>query len=491
MKIVKYKNEALIALLGLAAYAISVLNDFHTDDWLILNLLRNGLSTREFFSMETWARFRPLTNTFVYLRHLAFGDAPAGYYVLNMLLHAAFSVFLLRFLMRLGLNRTASTIAAALFAVYFPHYEAIIWLYGTIRILAAAFWVASLWALLNYLEDGRSRSLALFAVLSFLGYFVVEDFVVAPLGFFLFAFLAAKDRTLLGRLWPALLASLIGLAVYFALRSTLIVNPQVVEEYYYPGFHIFTQLWAYLEWMMIPPPDHSYFITLAQRLGPAATWIWNAASFLSAAGLVLALLYIIARAPKPIKFFALFIFIALLPALPLNYKVTSRNIYIPSIGLAALAGYFAGEMLARLEGAPMRRRLLIGTLAAYAAVSIAANWTASLEYRKHQTIVAGMIEDMRNSGRNLADYSYVLLDHMPGRAVVGPAMIYRLGYRHEVIASNDPVYGPVDIPKALREVRAKGEPYAVFDYRGGHLVDVTAEYSRADAVETPPAPNDR
>jgi hypothetical protein len=230
--------------------------------------------------------------------------------------------------------------------------------------------------------------------------------------------------------------------------------------------------------MVIPPPDHSYFVPLAQRLGPVISQAWWGVSLLSAVGLILALLYIVAKAPRPIRFYALFIFIALLPVIPLNYKVTSRNIYIPSFGLAVLAGYYLDILIERMKGARLGRHLVYLALGGYMAISVAANWTASLEYRKHQTIVAGMIEDLRDSGRDFTKYDYVFLDHMPGRAIVGPAMIYKLGYNREVIASNDPVFGPIDIPAAVEEIRRKGAPYAVFDYRDGHLVDITDDFNK-------------
>jgi hypothetical protein len=507
-----HKPELLITALGLITYVISLANTFHTDDWLVLNLMRDGFSWRDFLSMENIARFRPMTNILVYLRYLAFSDWAPGYYAINIVLHCFFSIFLYRFLLKIGLKTQIALLSALIFSAYFQHYEAVLWLYGTIRILGAIFWIASLWTLYNFLLSEKKSSLLAFAIFSFFGFFVVEDFVVTPLGYLVFAFFMAKpekddayseltkiyptvilngsaisstnpahDTLIFGflpkRIIQPLIISLIGLIIYFILRSLLIIRPGVVEDYYYLGPHIFSRLTAYLGWMMLPPPDHSYFQGFAARLSPLLRLIWKSTSIISIVALVGASLYAIAKAPRAVKFMVIFIFITLIPALPLNYKVTSRNIYIPSIGLAVLLGYIFYSLYNQLK----RRNWLKGIAHVFLVIFIAANilgvGVASREYRKNQTMVASLVTDLKSSGFDLNKYNYVLLDHMPGRTVVGPAMIYLLGFKHEVIASNDPsAPSPVDIVSAAQKYATAGMPFIVFDYRNGHLHEATSEY---------------
>jgi hypothetical protein len=485
MKFLKeHRPEIIIGAFGIVTYIISLANTFHTDDWLVLNLMRDGFSWSDFLSMENIARFRPLTNVFVYLRYLMFGDTAIGYYALNILLHTFFAVLFYRFLLKIGLKQKLALLSAMIFAMYFQHYEAVLWLYGTIRILAAIFWLASLWALYDYFILRKNRALIAFALFSFLGYFVVEDFVVSPLGFLVFAiFMGGADDSAIPvprkRIWWPAFISLLGLVIYAILRTALIARPGVVEDYYYFGPHIIQRLIAYFEWMMLPPPDHAYFQVFAARLNPAIRLIWKAASLTSIIALVAAGLYAIIKAPRAVKFMVIFVLIALVPALPLSYKVTSRNLYIPSIGLSVLIGFILLSLYERIKGRGWQRGIAYVFLAVYFCVNIIGVWVTAQEYRKNQTMVASIVEDLRGTGMDFKKYDYILLDHLPGRTIVGPAMIYELGFNHEVIASNDPsAPGPVDIPLAAREVASSNKSFIIFDYRDGHLKEATSEYLR-------------
>jgi hypothetical protein len=232
--------------------------------------------------------------------------------------------------------------------------------------------------------------------------------------------------------------------------------------------------------MILPPPSHPYFAGFAARAGSSISFVWNAASVVLTLGLIGGLLFAFLEYNHTIRFFVILIILALVPALPLNYKVGSRNIYIPSIGLAAVGGYVI-SMLASRMGRP-GKRILYGALCAFMAASIVAVWYTSLEYRRIQTLASGMITDLGKSGIDLNQFEYVLLDHMPGRSILGPSMIYRFNYRQEVIASNDPLSGPVDIRAAVRDVYSQGFSFVVFDYRNGHLVEATNEYLESSRI---------
>ena len=72
--------------------------------------------------------------------------------------------------------------------------------------------------------------------------------------------------------------------------------------------------------------------------------------------------------------------------------------------------------------------------------------------------------------------AYFQLDHIPGRTIIGPPMIYRLNFKGTVIAFNDPVRGPINIEKTADSLYNEGVPIVVFDYRDGRMVEATEEY---------------
>jgi hypothetical protein len=59
---------------------------------------------------------------------------------------------------------------------------------------------------------------------------------------------------------------------------------------------------------------------------------------------------------------------------------------------------------------------------------------------------------------------------------VGPAMIYRLNYKGSVIASNDPIRGPIDIKQKANILYNQGVRFYLFDYRDGRMVEAMREY---------------
>lgn len=472
------KNQIVIGILALVVYVSCLLNDFHTDDWIVLSILRDGFSFSDFLSMENSGRFRPLTNILLYIRYFIFGDNASLYYLLNIILHAAVSISLYRLLKKIELPEKASLLSAIFFTVYFQHYEGVIWLYGTIRLLAALFYIYGLWHLHDYISAGSRRSLVCFVIISSLGLFIVEDFVAAPIAFSVFAVLFSERKNLGEKVTPVILSGIIGLLVYFVSRTLLIDRPGIVEDYYYPGFHIFRVLFDYLGWFFIPSPTHPYFAKLSSSLGPLF-YFWKGINIAAVILFVPFSVWIYLKSPKQVRFFILLTFITLLPIIPLNYKVTSRNIYLPSLGFTVVGGYLFYKFIWEMKKRGALKIILSLLLLAYFAVNIIAIDITTREYRTTQTLVRGIINDMKDSGLDFEKSKLVLLDHLPGRTIVGPAMIYRLNYRGSVIASNDPIRGPIDIKQKADSLYNQGVPFYLFDYRDGEMVEAKKEYIEA------------
>ncbi len=477
MKILKLsKNEIIIILLAVGAYLGCLLNDFHTDDWIVLSLLRDGFSSRDFFSMENAGRFRPLTNILLYGRYLIFGDAAWFYYLLNVILHAFISVLFYRLLNKLGFGESKSLIAALFFAAYFQHYEAVLWLYGTIREFAVIAYILGLWCLHDYIMTESGKSYLLFAAISLTGLFIVEDFVAAPLIFGAFALLFTEKETRTRITRQVALTGLIELLIYFSIRTAVIERPGITETYYYLGWHMIRVLFEYMGWFVIPSPAHPYFQALASNLPEPVYYLWRFASYAAIFGFLPFSIWLYSKSTKQVRFFLLFVFIGTLPIIPLNYKVGPRNIYIVSLGLAVMAGYLMDKVLSFPDTKSLLRMSAVIVLTAYLGASVGAISVTSLKYRETQQLVAEIIVDMGKSEIDLNKYDFVLFDGLPGRTIVGPAMIYRLGFKKYVYASNDPVKGYINIKEKASELLEGGKTFVVFVYRDGRMVEATSEY---------------
>lgn len=112
-----------------------ILNDFHTDDFMVLEIVRKGISSDGLTWMENPANFRPLTNLVIYMRYWFFDNIAGLYYLLNIFLHLLATALLYKLAKRLYDENTA-ILAALFFGVYFQHFEAVLWLYGIVRLLA-------------------------------------------------------------------------------------------------------------------------------------------------------------------------------------------------------------------------------------------------------------------------------------------------------------------------------------------------------------------
>jgi hypothetical protein len=479
----KYKNEIFIGLAGIVAYCISAANDFHTDDWYALRNYSVGLPWLESVLMDDPARFRPLKGVLIYLRYLAFGDNAWGYYVISILLHVVVCLLFYRFLLKIGLSNLLSFLSALFFTIYFQHYEAVLWLSGIIRIYVALFLILSLWMLHKYIRTGERRSLIAFGVISFAGLFVAEDFLVAQIAFVVFSFLFAERPDRRRHRISIVIIGGLGLIIYFALRTSLIGSPQFTQEYYKFGPHVIANLVGYLEWMALPPPDHSYFRPLSTHLGAASYRAWDIASMVLMVAFSLYSVFLIVKGPRGVRFFSVLIFVALIPALPLTMKVGSRYTYVPSLGFSVIVSYAIIQLYNHFRSRMVIRSVIVTGVAAYMILSVCAIWVTSRENRKTRLLVRGMINDIRGSGVNLSGYEFVFIDHMPGRTIAAPAIRYAFNYEGVIDQSYNPVRGALDIRRKVMEICTLGKPFVVFDYRDSHLMEATEDYACPKVVE--------
>ena len=103
--------------------------------------------------IEREAHYWPLTYTTFWLEHKIWGLAPAGYHVVNVLLHLLNSLLVWRLLLRLAVP--GAWVAAAVFAAHPLHVESVAWIIERKDVLSGVFYLTAVLVWLRFLEQPR------------------------------------------------------------------------------------------------------------------------------------------------------------------------------------------------------------------------------------------------------------------------------------------------------------------------------------------------
>ncbi len=116
-------------------------------------------------ALEEEHHYWPLVYTTFWLEHKLWGFAPAGYHIVNVLLHLANTLLVWHLLRRLAVP--GAWVVAAVFAVHPLHVESVAWIIERKDVLSGLFYLASVLAWMRFVEKPSSRwyvwSLVLYA----------------------------------------------------------------------------------------------------------------------------------------------------------------------------------------------------------------------------------------------------------------------------------------------------------------------------------------
>ena len=304
----------LPALLGLLCFANSLPNDFAYDDRaLVLDnpRIRSLSNVRALWLSDWWKLveneaeanplrdrlYRPLTLFTFALNYAVHGYHPAGYHLVNLLLHAGACVLAWHFARRLTGNDAVASVAAAVFAVHPVHVEAVANVVGRAEVLVAVFLLAGLLLLARHggqpAAAGVRRAL-LAALLFLLALLSKESAICYPAVALLTLYWTQRERRPGWRWWSLQTALLLPpLLVYFPLRYValehhlfrtelvaVLMNPIVTAAGLARMLAPFTVLGQYVRLLLVPAGlscdygiaivDPRHGVTLMTVLGMAA-----------------------------------------------------------------------------------------------------------------------------------------------------------------------------------------------------------------------------
>ena len=148
---------ALLGLVGLA-YARALGGQFIWDDdaHVTAPALRSlaGLG-RIWFEVGATQQYYPLLHSAFWLEHLLWGDAPLGYHVVNVILHATVAGLFARALLQLRVP--GAMWAALIFALHPVHVESVAWISELKNTLSAVLYLAALLVYLRFDAERRPR----------------------------------------------------------------------------------------------------------------------------------------------------------------------------------------------------------------------------------------------------------------------------------------------------------------------------------------------
>jgi tetratricopeptide (TPR) repeat protein len=115
------------------------------------------------FSFESPSQYFPLTYTSFYFERAIWGLNPAGYHLVNILLHGLAAIVLWRVLK--NLRAPGAWLGAAIFALHPVQVESVAWVAERKNVLMGVFFFLTLWAWIKFI-DGRRERPALYYILA-------------------------------------------------------------------------------------------------------------------------------------------------------------------------------------------------------------------------------------------------------------------------------------------------------------------------------------
>jgi len=385
----------LVAFAAAAAFAIGVPNELLRDDVAIVGERLAGAGLSAIVGESWWGPayadglYRPATLLWLAAQRAVFGVAPEGYHVVSLLLHALASALVARLAGRLSGAR-AGLAAGLVFALHPIHAEAVLTVVGQADLLAAIGALLALDRLAAAHDTGRAIHLALATLAALLAFSSKESgLALVPLAALLRGIYVAPEERGASRWWSRREAVLLApLALYLVARVAVVGTVAV------PGGSTVTgglEPWLRAKAVLLTVGSYARLAVwpvgqsldqghLAERLSGSLT---REVAVLVAAGLILPRLADGTGRRRDVVFASAWFATALLPIaniVPIGVLVAERGLYLPSVGVAWLAGAVYAAACDRVGARRATPALaLVGGVALVACGGMALAWRTPLD----------------------------------------------------------------------------------------------------------------
>jgi hypothetical protein len=435
-------GQLLLFCLGSVLLFFPILGrTFASDDFEVLQRVTRG-------DFRTPGFFRPLSDLTLYLNFLLGGLHPAGYYLLNILVHGINSWLVWQFCRKwpragdAGMQRNYAVLAALLFLAYPFHNEGIAWVLGRGASLAALFGLS----VLVIVADGAAvagagaaapvtgKKIIWAGILYFIGMMAYESVVLLPLICFVILVMRGAGRKEMMR-WAVAL----GFALIFHLTLRIAFAGGILGEY---GHGFFGSGWF------------RYFKNFGEvgvRLFVPPTEDMRIMDYAMAAFILLSLVFLrlFYRRTEDLPEYGinlrgLFLLLAAAGILPVVAAVSSRTsesdrlLYFPSVFLCCMIAYVVVALCRKRGWLLVVSSVLLGYMVFFLEKNNG-NWLrASAIVRDILTVTAAQPEGSRLFVINLPDENE-------------GAYIFREGFREAVLLGGGDTAGLVVVNHLTRE----------------------------------------
>ncbi len=419
--------------------------------------------------------YRPLTTLSYLLNYALLGNGPRsqGYHWINLALHAANTTLVYALGIVIFGEMAPACALAAIWGLHPLLTESVTNIVGRADLLAALGVLAGLLCHIRATSAvGRPRLAWLFGISAAqtIGLFSKESAVVLP-GIMLAYDLVWFDHASWRRRIPAYGAALLPFAAFFYLRTQAhphMLIPFADNPLANAGFWtarltavqvVGKFLWLFL-WPARLSADYSYNAVALFGEPLTAQALFELAVCVA---LVLLLVFLASRAPKPSRFLLVFFFVALLPTsnliVPIGSIMAERFLYLPSVGLA-------GCVAAVSWWAAQRQQVARAVWAAWALLCVglaARTYARNLDWKDELSLWTSAAEVCPGSAKahyNLGKALQVLPGHLSDAIAE-----YRASLRI------DPDHADVHTNLANALAAASRSPEAIAEYRAAMRIE--------------------